>query len=455
MRWLVIGVLGALTACGSKTDSPEPSPIAKQLFTVDVPEVTDVGAAAWTEDGPIANVVPTGIVLEGTSIAPLRDGRFDPADVEGGELGMKVVKLAKFTTALLDARAQKGLPEAEIAVMIDRRLSYRTLVQTLFSMKSSGAKRFAIVARTGNDPVAVPLRLPEKKPPTKIVSGPRVPGADLQAQIDAVKAQGKTVAIGGGQRTSRLTIKSKSITPSSSLTADVMLAKVLAVYGSGIQRCAKATKPETATLAFAITETGRADKPKVTGAGPSTIDCLAGLIGNWRFPVPKAADGSATSVSGELVIEIAAALPEEPGTANATALQGSAGDAGEMAPRDPGKDLGVMMKPDDQPLQLVVSVTNKQVLLWSISGLEGTLKEPKLAYPLGGATTWKTLQDELRKIVKQRWDGRDRPPESREIIVMVSGETPMQTVAELMFAVRQTPDRVWLFPDILLSMGFE
>jgi hypothetical protein len=38
---------------------------------------------------------------------------------------------------------------------------------------------------------------------------------------------------------------------------------------------------------------------------------------------------------------------------------------------------------------------------------------------------------------------------------MVSGETPMQTVAELMFAVRQTPDRVWLFPDLLLSMGFE
>lgn len=445
MRWLVISVLGALTACGSKTDSGEPAPV-KQLFTTDVPEVRDVGAASWVEDGPIANVLPTGVVMEGTSIASLRDGRFDPADLEGGELGMKVVRLAKFTTALLDARAQKGLPDTEIAILMDRRLSYRTLIQTLFSMKSGGAKRFAIVARTGNDPVAVTLRLPEKKPPTKIVSGPRAPGSDLQAQLDALKAQGKTVAIGKGQRASRLTIKSKSITPDSSLTADAMLAKVMSVYAAGIQRCATATKAETVTLGFTITESGRADKPKVTGAGPSTIDCLAGMIGNWRFPIPKTVAGVATSVTGELVFEIAAAPAADKveGTANAMALPGEGGG-----------DLGVMMKPENQPLKLVVSVTDKQVLLWSISGLEGTLKEPKLAYPLGGTTTWRTLQDELRKIVKQRWDGRDRPPESREIIVMVKGETPLQTVAELMFAVRQTPDRVWLFPEIQLSMGFE
>ncbi|HET6612356.1 MAG TPA: hypothetical protein VFG83_10215, partial [Kofleriaceae bacterium] len=31
--------------------------------------------------------------------------------------------------------------------------------------------------------------------------------------------------------------------------------------------------------------------------------------------------------------------------------------------------------PNDKPLQLVVSLTKKSVVLWSVSGLEGTLKE--------------------------------------------------------------------------------
>src|SRR6185295_5141884 len=40
--------------------------------------------------------------------------------------------------------------------------------------------------------------------------------------------------------------------------------------------------------------------------------------------------------------------------------------------------------PDDQPLKLVVSVTRDRVLLWSISGLEGTLQAPKMTFPRTG-----------------------------------------------------------------------
>src|SRR5258705_6641872 len=36
--------------------------------------------------------------------------------------------------------------------------------------------------------------------------------------------------------------------------------------------------------------------------------------------------------------------------------------------------------PDDQPLKLVVSVTRDRVILWSISGLEGTLVAPKQVF---------------------------------------------------------------------------
>ncbi len=38
---------------------------------------------------------------------------------------------------------------------------------------------------------------------------------------------------------------------------------------------------------------------------------------------------------------------------------------------------------------------------------------------------------------------------------MADGQTTMQVVAELMFAMRMTPDNKPLFPDILLSSGFE
>src|SRR5262245_56459145 len=34
--------------------------------------------------------------------------------------------------------------------------------------------------------------------------------------------------------------------------------------------------------------------------------------------------------------------------------------------------------PDEQPLKLVVSITRDRMLLWSISGLEGSLAAPKL-----------------------------------------------------------------------------
>src|SRR4051812_3439286 len=40
--------------------------------------------------------------------------------------------------------------------------------------------------------------------------------------------------------------------------------------------------------------------------------------------------------------------------------------------------------PDDQPLKLVVSVTRDKAILWSISGLEGTLQQPKMTFPRTG-----------------------------------------------------------------------
>ena len=49
-----------------------------------------------------------------------------------------------------------------------------------------------------------------------------------------------------------------------------------------------------------------------------------------------------------------------------------------MADQDPNKN------PDEQPLKLVVSVAKEQIIIWSISKLEGTLQEPKARIPRVG-----------------------------------------------------------------------
>lgn len=181
---------------------------------------------------------------------------------------------------------------------------------------------------------------------------------------------------------------------------------------------------------------------------------MAGLISGWRFPSPKTAAGEPAETVAELVLAIAPAEDEPASTASATALQGSGDSEAQLSPRAPGKDLGELVASIDDVPRLVVSVTDTQLLVWSFNGLEGTLSHPKLAVPVG-PTGITAVQTELDNLVKRRWQGKPRPAESREIVLMATGKTPLQTVVELMFAIRQTRDRRELFPDIQLSSGFE
>jgi biopolymer transport protein ExbD len=104
--------------------------------------------------------------------------------------------------------------------------------------------------------------------------------------------------------------------------------------------------------------------------------------------------------------------------------------------------------PDKAPpvpgaLGLMLGVTSKNLLLWSISGQEGTLQAPKV-------TTTRT--DELAKALA---DIATRHAADKDIIVMADEPTPMQAVAEAYAVVRKTADGHDLFPTILLSAGFE
>jgi len=109
------------------------------------------------------------------------------------------------------------------------------------------------------------------------------------------------------------------------------------------------------------------------------------------------------------------------------------------------------------------------MLLWSISGLEGTLKEPKVVFPRAGregeacdgaymcesnacdATTQKCvasheeaapvfdyrgLNNALFEIANRRYTGKQRKNETYQAILMADGAIPYSTIVSVMSAMR-------------------
>ncbi|MCE9578533.1 MAG: biopolymer transporter ExbD [Deltaproteobacteria bacterium] len=187
-------------------------------------------------------------------------------------------------------------------------------------------------------------------------------------------------------------------------------------------------------------------------------------------------------------------------------------------------------KPEDVPLKMVVSITKDKIILWSISGLEGTLKDPKITVARTGrqgekcdggymcesnvcetqtrtctapdpkATIvpvfdYRTLNDALFKIARDRYLGKHRSLATYQAILMADGSIPYGTIISVMNAMRcklpavgtgtngcylpsaelkptdkpivdadmvydtaraeYNPDKFALFHDILFSTGFE
>jgi biopolymer transport protein ExbD len=129
--------------------------------------------------------------------------------------------------------------------------------------------------------------------------------------------------------------------------------------------------------------------------------------------------------------------------------------------------------PDDQPLKMVVSITKDKMLLWSITGIEGTLPQPKASFPRTGhdgdscdgpymcesgycgptlkcgpspsATNapaptpvfdYRGLSNALYEIANRHYNGKIRKIETYQIILMADGAIPYATVASTMAAMR-------------------
>ncbi|HEU0029261.1 MAG TPA: biopolymer transporter ExbD [Kofleriaceae bacterium] len=126
--------------------------------------------------------------------------------------------------------------------------------------------------------------------------------------------------------------------------------------------------------------------------------------------------------------------------------------------------------PDDQPLGLYVSVQRNEMILWSVSKLEGTLKEPKPGYrfpkltstqgqPCDGpymcesnvckegtcvASTedqqpvypYKKLNDALFEIAQRRYQGKQRKADTYTIVLQADGSVPYSVIVSVMTAMR-------------------
>lgn len=130
--------------------------------------------------------------------------------------------------------------------------------------------------------------------------------------------------------------------------------------------------------------------------------------------------------------------------------------------------------PDEQPLKLVVSVTKEQVILWSVSGREGTLKQPKAVLPRTGLDgsacdgpymcesgfcklegdkgsckanpdpnkvrlpvfDYRALNTLLYDIAKTHYFKKKRQPDTYQAVLMADDSTPYETLIAVMSAMR-------------------
>ena len=155
------------------------------------------------------------------------------------------------------------------------------------------------------------------------------------------------------------------------------------------------------------------------------------------------------------------------------------------------------VEPNEERLQLVVSATKKNMLVWSMTGLEGTIQDPKAVIPIARDDDgtirydYATLNNALYEIANRRWKGKRRQMATYEVILQCDAETPYDVVIEIMDHLRRKipadlppntklpvvsipkfepaktskdkpnvleeydPEKHYLFPDILFSLGFQ
>lgn len=111
--------------------------------------------------------------------------------------------------------------------------------------------------------------------------------------------------------------------------------------------------------------------------------------------------------------------------------------------------------PAEPPVDMVVSFAGSSVVLWSLSGQEGTLAAPRATIAVDADGAWiKEIRARLGEVVQRRWAGRTRPVDQTAIVVMVDPASTAGALVATIAAVRSDASGQPLFPDVHLSTGF-
>ena len=100
------------------------------------------------------------------------------------------------------------------------------------------------------------------------------------------------------------------------------------------------------------------------------------------------------------------------------------------------------------PLGVAVSVTAKQLALWSFSGEEGTLAKPELALAPDRAA-------DLRPALSAIEARHHLADTDRQIVVIADREISVQRLADLVAVLRADATGKPLFPEVVLSSSFQ
>jgi biopolymer transport protein ExbD len=135
----------------------------------------------------------------------------------------------------------------------------------------------------------------------------------------------------------------------------------------------------------------------------------------------------------------------------------------------PGPTVTPPSPTDEPPLQMVASVTSKEIILWSVSGLEGTLAAPKARFPRIGKDgekcdggymcesnkcdgktqkcvvsnerrhwvyDYRALNKALFDIANQHYSNKARKKDSYRAVLMPDAAAPYGTLISVMSAMR-------------------
>lgn len=140
----------------------------------------------------------------------------------------------------------------------------------------------------------------------------------------------------------------------------------------------------------------------------------------------------------------------------------------DKAPPNPTAVAKPATNPDDQPLKLFVSIKRDEMIVWSASGLEGTLTQPKATFTRTGKDgdkcdggymcesnacdptrvcvasseepqpvfDYRALNLALTEIATRRYAGKPRKADTYQIILQADGAVPYSTVVSAMAAMR-------------------